>query len=207
MDKSSLNLHIISRAQAKQFGLKRYFTSKPCKFGHIDDRLTSTGVCRECSRISGRKFDSKRRVDDSRSSYMKEYLSSYKQPMKNEKSRQWYKENAESERERSKNKRLKNSGYYQMKCAERRLRIKKQTPLWIDTGKVAEIYKNANASGLEVDHIIPVNSKFVSGLHCQDNMQLLSRADNASKLNVIWPDMSNIKDKELIAMAKEFYHE
>ncbi|AUR99449.1 hypothetical protein NVP1265O_70, partial [Vibrio phage 1.265.O._10N.286.52.F6] len=205
MNKSKLNLHIISRAQAKEFGLMRYFTGTPCKRGHIDDRLTSTGVCRECSKVSGRVSDKKRRSNASRKDYMKEYLSKYTQPMKNEKGRDWYRRNAESERARSKVKRENNAGYYQMKCAERRVRIKQQTPVWLDKEKVAKIYEAANRMNLEVDHVVPINSKLVCGLHTWDNLQLLNREENARKLNISWPDMCNTKDAELIAMVKEFY--
>ena len=41
----------ISRAQAKAQGIKRYFTGKPCKHGHIAARQTSNGECAECARV------------------------------------------------------------------------------------------------------------------------------------------------------------
>ncbi|QJB21871.1 endonuclease VII [Xanthomonas phage FoX2] len=40
---------VISRAEAKAQGLKRYFTGKPCKRGHVVERLVS-GDCVECIR-------------------------------------------------------------------------------------------------------------------------------------------------------------
>ncbi len=39
---------IISRAEAKEQGLKFYFTGKPCKQGHIANRFISTCSCIEC---------------------------------------------------------------------------------------------------------------------------------------------------------------
>lgn len=42
---------IISRAEAKARGLTRYFTGKPCKFGHIAERAAAKGVCLECAQI------------------------------------------------------------------------------------------------------------------------------------------------------------
>jgi hypothetical protein len=207
MDKSNLNLHIINRKQAKEFGLLRYFTGKPCKLGHIDDRLTSTGVCRECSKVNGRKSDAKRRQSEDRKSYMENYLSSYKQPGKNEKSREWYRKNVESERLRSIAKRKSNQHYYQMKCAERRLKIKQQTPDWPTRKNIPLVYLASKRLNLEVDHVVPINSKFVCGLHVWENLQLLSRSENARKLNVLWPDMCDTSDKELISMAEDFYNE
>lgn len=40
---------IIGRADALARGLKRYFTGKPCKRGHVAERLTSDKTCLECA--------------------------------------------------------------------------------------------------------------------------------------------------------------
>lgn len=50
---------IISRKEAKEKGLKRYFTGKPCKHGHICERYVNRGACIECNR--GEKINEKRR--------------------------------------------------------------------------------------------------------------------------------------------------
>ena len=39
---------IITRAEAKALGLKRYFTGKPCKHGHVTERFTISKSCVEC---------------------------------------------------------------------------------------------------------------------------------------------------------------
>ena len=39
---------VISRKDARDRGLKRYFTGRPCKYGHIAERFTSNGSCVEC---------------------------------------------------------------------------------------------------------------------------------------------------------------
>lgn len=41
-------MEIISRKEAKEKGLKRYFTGKPCKRGHITERMVSTLTCVAC---------------------------------------------------------------------------------------------------------------------------------------------------------------
>lgn len=45
---------IITRAQAIERGLTRYFTGKPCKYGHIAERYLQSG-CTECVRIAQAK--------------------------------------------------------------------------------------------------------------------------------------------------------
>lgn len=41
-------MKIITRAEAKALGLKRYFTGVPCKRGHIAERSTSKSMCWAC---------------------------------------------------------------------------------------------------------------------------------------------------------------
>jgi hypothetical protein len=40
----------ISRADAKAFGLKRFYTGQPCIRGHDAERYTASGACVECVR-------------------------------------------------------------------------------------------------------------------------------------------------------------
>ena len=40
---------IITKSEAKARGLKRYFTGKPCKRGHMSDRSVSTSNCLKCA--------------------------------------------------------------------------------------------------------------------------------------------------------------
>lgn len=41
---------IITRAEARAQGLKRYFTAQPCKRGHVAERQVSNLTCMECGR-------------------------------------------------------------------------------------------------------------------------------------------------------------
>ena len=49
-------MKIISRKEAKSLGLKYYFTGKLCKHGHINERMTSSGVCTDCKSIIVRAY-------------------------------------------------------------------------------------------------------------------------------------------------------
>ena len=46
-------MNIVSRKEAIAKGLKRYFTGKPCKHGHLCERTVSTG-CITCSKIKNK---------------------------------------------------------------------------------------------------------------------------------------------------------
>ena len=46
---------IISRAEAKAAGLKRYFTGKPCPKGHVADRGVGDGACVICKAEDSRR--------------------------------------------------------------------------------------------------------------------------------------------------------
>src|SRR6478752_5486237 len=49
-------LPIISREEARQKGLKRFFTGKPCKHGHVCERRVDSSECAECGRTRGRAY-------------------------------------------------------------------------------------------------------------------------------------------------------
>lgn len=72
----------------------------------------------------------------------------------------------------------------------------KATPSWANHTAIADIYKRAatmldeNGRVFHVDHIVPLQSKFVCGLHVEHNLQILPGSENMSKQNRFWPDMA-----------------
>lgn len=63
------------------------------------------------------------------------------------------------------------------------------TPAWADEGKIRILYERAayltKITGVrhEVDHIYPLQGKRVCGLHVSENLQILTRSQNARKRN------------------------
>lgn len=98
---------------------------------------------------------------------------------------------------KQKNKEYIRTAYKDRKIADnaKRQAIKlKAIPKWADINEINRIYKNAqelrkNGILAEVDHIVPIRSKIVCGLHVIDNLQILTRKENAKKGNRYWPQM------------------
>ena len=63
---------IISREEAREQGLKRYFTGKPCKHGHISERYTASSNCDSCQSIKAKKYQKTEKYK----LYRKEYIQS-----------------------------------------------------------------------------------------------------------------------------------
>ena len=98
--------------------------------------------------------------------------------------------NIDSERERNRRYYQDNRDKSNEKKARRRASKLQATPAWYEHEAVAALYKKSislTAMGIDchVDHIIPLQSNWVCGLHCFDNLQLLSPKENLSKGNRI----------------------
>ena len=103
--------------------------------------------------------------------------------------KKWRDSNKEACSRMSKDWGERNKGKLASYCAERRARIKQAIPSWSGKKAIQNLYSKASELGMEVDHIVPLSSKFVCGLHTIDNLQLLTPLDNASKGNFHWPHM------------------
>ena len=64
-------------------------------------------------------------------------------------------------------------------------------PAWADRAAIRSVYDRAASmgSGFVVDHIVPLVSPLVCGLHCEANLAVITVAANAAKSNTRWPDM------------------
>jgi hypothetical protein len=85
-----------------------------------------------------------------------------------------------------------NRGHYNASKAKRRIAKLNRTPKWLtalDWEKIKEYYIYAQLFSetlgiqYDVDHIIPLQGKNISGLHCPENLQILTAKENAQKRN------------------------
>lgn len=76
----------------------------------------------------------------------------------------------------------------------RRLAEWEQTPAWADRRKMRALYAEAKrrsryGTRYVVDHVVPLRHPWVCGLHCEDNMQVVTATANRKKGNHWWPGM------------------
>jgi hypothetical protein len=77
----------------------------------------------------------------------------------------------------------------------RRARKMNATPKWANKFFIDEIYHLAKlrtkmlGSEWHVDHIVPLKSKRVCGLHVENNLRVIPATQNLEKHNSHWPDM------------------
>ena len=82
-----------------------------------------------------------------------------------------------------------NSGKVNANTGRRKAAKIRAVPKWSETELIKIVYEKAGVMGFQVDHVVPLQSKVVSGLHVWGNLQLLSQSENAKKKNYHWPDM------------------
>lgn len=75
-----------------------------------------------------------------------------------------------------------NTDYFYFKTAKYRALKHKAMPKWADIDKIKQFYFNCQ-EGFHVDHIIPLQGKYICGLHVYENLQYLRAEDNLRKSN------------------------
>lgn len=105
----------------------------------------------------------------------------------------WRENNRHNVREYSKkwskfNQGRKNASRSRYKNAKRRA-----IPTWANHEHIRAIYEKAERltkeTGIKhhVDHIYPLQSKYICGLHVETNLQILTEKENTAKGNRFWP--------------------
>ncbi|MBN8884175.1 MAG: HNH endonuclease [Rudaea sp.] len=78
--------------------------------------------------------------------------------------------------------------------AKRRAAKLNRCVAWADKDAIAAIYRKAasltSRTGIphEVDHIIPLQGKLVSGLHVETNLRVVTQRENRAKWNLFEPE-------------------
>jgi|TARA_Y100000310_G_C20164300_1_gene570642 hypothetical protein len=140
------------------------YQGTPCrKYGHTE-RYKSNGACVVCISIRTNKWQIENKT---------------KLKANN---RKWQIKNRNKFCEYQKEYYYKHPKLYLHYNANRRARLKRQTPPWVDLEKIKEIYLNC-PEGYEVDHIHPIDK---GGLHIHYNLQYLPMSENRKKSNKLY---------------------
>lgn len=113
----------------------------------------------------------------------------------NKASREHHHRNREARAEQHKEWAKLNGSLRRLTSAKRKAAMLRAIPVWADLAKMKAVYREAGRIQeltkvrMHVDHIVPLQSKLVCGLHCEANLRIIPGAENESKRNFWWPDM------------------
>jgi hypothetical protein len=201
-------MDIITRKQAREQGLTRYFTGKPCKNGHIAERFASKGICLECNRAHNtalredgyhRDYYAKRMETDEgfRQAKRNDAKKHYHAVMKHDADRMtrhyervaaYQQENREVCNRVRRAFNARNPGYDRIYTAAYRAKQKQAVAQLtaVEMQQIRAIYrlraKLSNETGtlFHVDHRIPISR---GGLHHPDNLWVIPATENLRKHN------------------------
>lgn len=162
----------MTRKQAKLAGLKHYYNGIHCVRGHLSNRSTVDGGCWKCNKMKKQRIRS-------------ENIELARQKDRDQ-ARRYSSRNREIVNAIARKSYLSDKTAFMARIAARRASKLKATPKWADRETIYNFYLEAKYQQMHVDHIIPLVSKYVCGLHVEHNLQLLSAIDNRRKSNVYW---------------------
>jgi 5-methylcytosine-specific restriction endonuclease McrA len=185
-----------TRAEAKAAGAKYYFTGEPCKHGHIAARKTK-GACTECLKLEWAQG----------STIRAEYFRQYNKSDAGIDAKQaYYRRNKDAVIARAvsrpvEEKRAYRNAWKQANTDQvladnkvRRRKHRQATPPWItrkQKSEIRQLYQIAitmsktTGERYVVDHIIPLRSDYVCGLHVPWNLRVITQEENLKKSNKV----------------------
>lgn len=196
-------MELRTRQEAFSAGLTTYFTGKPCKHGHIVDRQVSNATCMTCAADRAKRKSPATKTKDSA---RKRAWNEANRPAQLEKKRRYYQENmdrmkainaayrAERKAEQAARRRAHyeaNKDRYVAQVRARQLTLKRAMPSWANEEAIARIYaeaallKKATGVNYHVDHFYPIAGKTVCGLHVENNLRIITAAENMKKKNKV----------------------
>jgi 5-methylcytosine-specific restriction endonuclease McrA len=182
--------HPKTRAEAKATGAKLYFTGEPCVRGHIALRKTK-GACVECVKEDWAVDNEKRKAkpkSEAAKAAGKRYYERNKEmviaraaarpPKEKRRARADYKD--------------RNVDVVRADTSVRKRRHREATPKWLTSEQrlaMRQLYVQARkltevtGERYVVDHIVPLRSHEVCGLHVPWNLRVITQEENLKKSN------------------------
>ena len=146
--------------------------------------------CPECKKVTNKKWQNKnpQKVKNA----IKNWNKNNKDKIQKYSKKSYYK-HVEKNRNRARAWQKENKARVTANVAKRTALKKQAIPSWANLETIKKIYQEAivltKATGVphEVDHIYPLQSKYMCGLHVENNLQILTKKENLSKGNRTWP--------------------
>jgi 5-methylcytosine-specific restriction endonuclease McrA len=183
-----------TRAAAKAIGAAYYFTGVPCTHGHVAPRKTK-GSCVDCLRVEWQRGAETRR----------EYFAEYNRSSQGQAAKEKYylanrdaviaraqARTPEEKRAAQKSWKDKNVVWVRADTKARRRKHRQATPPWLTRRQKTEIRQlyqiaitmsKTTGEQYVVDHIVPLRSDVVCGLHVPWNLRVITREENLAKSN------------------------
>lgn len=179
-------MKIISRKEALQAGLTRYFTGQPCLHEHVTERRTDNSTCTECDRTSSHAWykTNLEKARACRRAWKKANPEKHRAL-----NRAWKKANPEKTYAHTRAYRKANPTKYSAYDRARAARELNAMPTWACKQSIQNVYAEAfrltksTSIPHHVDHIVPLKGKNVCGLHVHYNLQAIPAAENIKKSN------------------------
>jgi len=184
-----------TRAEAKATGATHYFTGQPCTRGHIALRKTK-GSCVECMKedwtLDNEKRKAKPKSDAAKAAGRRYYEKNREAVKARANTRPKNETNAYKKRHK-----VNNPAYYNALTSVRKRRHREATPKWVTAEQKLAMRKTylaamrltkISAERYVVDHIYPLISPVVCGLHVPWNLRVMTQAENLQKSNSLPPD-------------------
>lgn len=203
MPEQMVSQPIVTRKEAKERGLKQFYTGEPCKSGHVVTRITINGQCLECNRLKNREWylsnqDAKREYDRKRleasPDIHKDRCRKYRQAnpidaaLNRERAAAWVKDNPERNRERAREWGRNNPDALHANIRNRKARVRaaEGSHTAADIGRLRDGQGNRCGvcasdlalTGTHVDHMMPLVR---GGSNDVSNLMLLCPPCNLSK--------------------------
>ena len=194
----------MKRSDAITAGLSTYFTGIPCKHGHLAERYVSNWTCVDCHAKKCIESQRKWRAanPEKQQEYSKKYAAAHAESTKQwralnkdrcaDNQRKWNAKNRDRRNQLSNDWRIKNKATMIALKAKRRADILSRTPKWLTKDdmwlikqayEIAKLRTKVTGIAWQVDHVIPLRGRRVSGLHVPLNLQVVPMTVNLKKGN------------------------
>jgi len=183
-------MELISKQDALNLNLTKFFTGVECSRGHIAERYVVSRMCVVCA--------SNHNTAEGRKEWAKEYRANNHEKIKQyrkdniDNHKDWLVQNKDKTSNHKKTYRQNHSDKVLASNAKRRSAKHFRDVQWdveftnfvaTEAYDLCKLRQNVTGYAWHVDHVIPLNGKLVSGLHVWNNFAVIPAIQNMSKGN------------------------